>query len=174
MAGLIHIYEGDGKGKSTAAAGLTVRFAGNGGRVVFAQFLKKNNTSELKIFKMVDNIHVFLPEKTFGFSFRMTPEERAEAEAFYPGYLQAAFDKAVEVGAGLLILDECVDADRKGFLIHDELIRLLKEKPEDLEVVMTGRKPAQDLVDLADYVSKIEPRKHPFKDGIRARKGIEF
>ncbi|MDO4478435.1 MAG: cob(I)yrinic acid a,c-diamide adenosyltransferase [Lachnospiraceae bacterium] len=174
MKGLIHIYTGNGKGKSTAAAGLAIRFAGMGGKVVFAQFMKTNKTSEFKVMQEVDNIDFYLPDRSFGFSFKMTEEKKAEAAAYYPGYLKAAFDHAVAAKAGLLVLDEVINADRKGFLDHEALVQLLKDKPEDMEVVMTGRKPAEDLVALSDYVSSIEMVKHPYTEGVPARKGIEF
>ena len=85
--GLIHIYEGDGKGKTTAAVGLSVRFAGNGGRVIFTQFLKGNNSGELKVLEMMENIQLIRCEKSFGFTFQMTPEEKQDAAGYYTAHL---------------------------------------------------------------------------------------
>ena len=80
--GLIHIYEGEGKGKTTAAVGLAVRFAGTGGKVLFAQFLKKNNSGELKSLQEIRDVELMLCSRHFGFTFQMTPEEKQEAAAW--------------------------------------------------------------------------------------------
>lgn len=170
----MHIYTGDGKGKSTAAAGLAVRFAGSGGRVQFSQFLKGNNTSEFEVFRKADNIDLYLPEKTFGFTFNMTEEVRREAAAFYQDYLERAFERAGQRKAGLLVLDESIGADREGFFNHKRFLELLENRSPDMEVVLTGRNPSEDLIEMADYVSEIRMVKHPYTRGVNARRGIEY
>ena len=171
--GMIHIYEGDGKGKTTAAVGLSIRFAGNGGNVWFAQFLKRNNSGELNILEQIKNICLLRCEKSFGFTFRMTAEQRREAAAYYNDYLEKVLAGAVEQRTGLLVLDEVLDAYNSDMIHKETLLKFLKEKPEELEVVLTGRNPAEELLELADYVTYMEKRKHPYDKGIAARKGIE-
>lgn len=172
--GMIHIYEGDGKGKTTAATGLSVRFAGTGGKVVFTQFLKRNDSGELVILEQIENICLLRCEKSFGFTFRMTPEKKQEAAEYYNAHLKKVLAEAVEKQAGLLVLDEVLDAYNSDMISHEVLLKFLKEKPQEMEVVLTGRNPAEELLELADYVTFMEKRKHPYDKGIGARKGIEL
>lgn len=174
VTGLIHIYEGDGKGKTTAAVGLSVRFAGNGGKVVFTQFLKRNDSGELSVLEQIENICLLRCEKNFGFTFRMTPEEKQEAADYYNLHLTKVLTEAVERQAGLLVLDEVLDAYNSNMISHEVLLKFLNEKPREMEVVLTGRNPAIELLELADYVTFMEKRKHPYDKGIGARKGIEL
>lgn len=203
--GLIHIYTGDGKGKTTAAVGLAVRFAGNGGTVVFTQFLKGNNSSELSILEAMEHIRLIRCEKSFGFTFRMTEEEKKAASEYYSAHLtqviakaedlvqtlsghvkEKVSDKEVEETAEtlpekpqkqvsiLLILDEIIGAYNQNMVNRQELLTFLKNKPDAIEVVLTGRNPAPELLELADYVTVMEKQKHPYDKGIGARKGIEW
>lgn len=171
--GMIHIYEGNGKGKTTAAVGLSVRFAGNGGKVLFTQFLKRNDSGELAVLEQIENICLLRCEKSFGFTFRMTPEERTEASAYYNTHLEKTLAEAVKSQTGLLVLDEVLDAYNSDMIKHPVLLNFLREKPQEMEVVLTGRNPAEELLELADYVTYMEKRKHPYDRGVRARQGIE-
>lgn len=173
MQGLIHIYTGDGKGKTTTSVGLCIRFIGNGGTVLYAQFLKNDTSSELNILSQLEKV-TFVPSgQSFGFSFQMTPEQKEQARLHYTEYFTSVIRMLEGNHYGLLVLDEIIGADRLGFVPHDLLLDFLKNKPKELEVVMTGREPGEDLTELADYVSEIQCRKHPFQCGIPARKGIE-
>lgn len=177
--GLIHIYEGEGKGKTTAAVGLAVRFAGAGGHVLFTQFLKKNTSGELAVFEKVEAIQLLLCEKNFGFTFRMTPEEKREAVVCYSAHLHrvlaAARQMADQYPTGiLLVLDEVLAAYHQNMINRQELLDFLKEKPENLELVMTGRNPAPELLEFADYVTVMEKKKHPYDREIGARRGVEW
>ena len=171
--GLIHIYEGDGKGKTTACVGLSVRCAGSGRKVIFSQFMKDNKSSELNILKQIDNITVILCDKTFGFSFNMTPEQKKEAKEVFNEYLRKVTKEAVDTNADMLVMDELIATYNLDFVDHEFFIDFLKNKPEGLEVVMSGREPQKELVDLADYVSCVKKVKHPFEQGIPARVGVE-
>lgn len=172
--GMIHIYEGNGKGKTTAAVGLSVRFAGNGGKVLFTQFLKRNDSGELAMLEQIENICLLRCEKSFGFTFRMTSEEKAEASAYYNTHLEKTLAEAVKRQTGLLVLDEVLDAYNSDMINHELLLNFLKEKPQEMEIVLTGRNPAEELLELADYVTYMEKRKHPYDRGIGARAGIEL
>lgn len=170
----IHIYCGDGKGKTTAAVGLAVRAAGNGKKVVLTQFLKDGSSSELNILRELPQIKVLSCTKKFGFFWNMSEEQKAEAQKAYTELFEKAVHEAIDSHAFLLVMDEFVAAYNHGMIDREKALNFLKDKPEELEVVLTGREPAPELVELADYVSEIQKRKHPFDQGIPARKGIEL
>lgn len=172
MTGLIHIYCGDGKGKTSAAMGLALRAAGSGMKVLVLQFLKDGSSSEFASLSHVPGIEVVPQTRRFGFTWTMTPEEKGEAKAYYAGLLEDAFARG---GAfDLLVLDEALGAQNAGLLEEARLLALLGQKPAALEVVLTGRGPTRALLDAADYVTEMRKVKHPFDQGVAARKGIEY
>ncbi len=173
MSGLIHIYTGDGKGKTTAALGLAIRCAGYGDTVVYAQFLKSGTSSELNIIEKIDNIHIVRAEKSFGFLFHASEDVKKEAKSVYSKLLLDAISKAKELNCRMLVLDEIIATYNYGFVAPNTLLDFFKNKPESMEIVMTGREPDAKLIELADYVSEIRKIKHPYDKGIPARKGIE-
>lgn len=172
--GLIHIYCGDGKGKTTAAIGLAVRHAGSGGKVVVAQFLKDGTSSECRALAKLGNITMLAANPCSKFSFQMTEEEKQECSAAIGRTFAAATGFAVREGATLLVLDEVCAAISCGFLPEEEVLRFLDSKPEALEVVLTGRNPSEALQEQADYITEMVKRRHPFDKGVGARKGIEL
>lgn len=174
MRGCIHIYCGEGKGKTSAALGLAVRAAGRGRRVLVVRFLKSEDSGEVPVLRCIPGIEVVPCDRTFGFVFRMTGEQKEEAAAYYRERLENACREAVQGSYDVLVLDELMASCRYGMVDESDVIRFLREKPEKLEVVMTGRDPSEKLVELADYVSEIRMVKHPFTKGIPARKGIEY
>lgn len=170
---MIHIYCGDGKGKTTAALGLAVRCAGHGNKVLFVQFLKAWRTGELKSLELFPNIEVLRAKETAKFTFQMNEEEKAQVMQDHMVLFEAVKNKCVAEKIDLLILDEVVGACDRGVFDKEALIDFLKNKPQELEVVMTGRNPFAEMVELADYVSEICKRKHPKDRGIMARTGVE-
>ncbi len=172
--GLIHIYCGDGKGKTSAATGLAVRAAGCGKQVLFARFLKNEESGELEILDRIPEIHVIHLERSYGFYRTLTEEEQAEVRQMYEALWQDIVQKAETDVYDVLVMDEFMAAYNYGLIGHDAAFAFLREKPVRLEVVLTGRDPDEDLVELADYVSEIRKVKHPFDRGIRARRGIEY
>lgn len=172
MPGLVHIYCGDGKGKTTASVGLAVRAAGAGKRVLFIQFYKDGSSSEIGVLKSIPGITVRVCPTKYGFYKRMTPEQRAQAAADYTSLLRGALAEAEN--ADLLILDESISACNHGSIPEAELIGFLKNRHSGLEVVLTGRAPSPALQEQADYITCMTKEKHPFDRGIGARKGIEF
>ncbi len=170
--GLIHIYCGDGKGKTTAAVGLAVRAAGNGKRVLFTQFLKHGKTGEVELFKSIGAVDVLRSRGSTGFARAMNEDEKRQARTC----ATACFVEMVERAAayGLLVLDELCAAYRLGLIDRRLTLDFLTNKPAPLEVVLTGRDPAPELLKLADYISEIKKVRHPFDAGIKARKGIEL
>lgn len=171
--GLLHLYCGNGKGKTTAAVGLSVRCAGAGGRVVFAQFFKDGSSSELAVLERLPEVRVLVCRERFGFYKRMTEETRARAKAAYTELLLSAVAAARE-GAELLVLDEAVSALNHGMIPEEDLLAFLDRRPEGLEVVLTGREPPEALQQRADYITEMVKRRHPFDRGVAARKGVEF
>ena len=172
--GMIQIYCGDGKGKTTAATGLAVRAAGSGMKVLFARFLKNENSAELCVLDQIPGIEVIHLPKSYGFYNTQSEEEKAETKQMYGELWRYALDRAKNGACDMLVMDEFMAADHYGLVPHEEAIQFLKEKPEGLEVVLTGRNPTEDLIEAADYVSEIRKVKHPFDCGICARRGIEY
>lgn len=174
IAGCVHIYCGDGKGKTTAAIGLAVRAAGRGKKVLIARFLKTEDSGETAVFPLIPGICVKPCLKSFGFFSQMTREQKQEAEVYYGKLFDSTWEDAVNDAYDMLILDEIMAACNYGLVSKDRLEERVKNRPLRLEVVLTGREPWPEVVELADYVSEICKRKHPFDLGLRAREGIEW
>lgn len=174
MTGLIHVYEGDGKGKTTAAVGLAVRCAGSGRKVLFSQFLKSDTSNELKVLRKTENIEVYTKKNNLGFTFNMTDDEKLKAREFFTNHLKDIIHLVNEGKFDLLVMDEVIDAYNLDMVSHDILIEFLKNRPQNLEVVMTGRNPKDEITELADYLTHFQKVKHPFDKGLRARVGIEM
>ena len=172
-SGLVHLYCGDGKGKTTAAVGLAVRHSGRGGKVVFAQFLKDGTSGECRVLAKL-GVTVLAANPVGKFSFRMTEEEKAETAAALGRTFDAATGFAVRERATLLVLDEICAAVNCGFLPEKTLTEFLESRPDSLEVVLTGRDPSENLQVHADYITEMKKRRHPFDEGVAAREGIEF
>lgn len=173
--GLIHIYCGDGKGKTTAAMGLGMRAAGRNKKVLLTQFLKSNKTGELNsIEKLSEFFHVVKGVPAKKFVWNMNEEEKLEVKKEHTNRFREVTKKAIEEEYDLLILDEIIATINRDFIMLSEVIDFLKNKPTGLEVVMTGRNPKEELIELADYVSEIKAIKHPYNKGIKSRVGIEI
>ena len=172
MSGLIHLYCGDGKGKTTAALGLALRAAGAGKQVVFTQFFKDGSSSEIEPLAALPCVRVFHADTVRGFYRNMTPTQREQAGKDYTALFRQVTQAAQE--ADLLILDEIVSACNRGVVPEKLVTDFLREKPARLEVVLTGRNPSAALLELADYITEMRKLRHPFDRGIGARKGIEF
>lgn len=171
--GLVHIYCGDGKGKTTAGMGLCMRAAGCGCRVMLYQFMKNNRTNERKILEKAENVTIIDGLEEEKFSFQMTEEEKAERRIFYAQQLKEVTGRAAAEDYDVLFLDEVIYTIRAGLLDEQALLDFLDHKPEHLEVILTGQGPSEALTERADYVSEICMRKHPFQKGMPARDGIE-
>lgn len=171
QTGLVHLYCGDGKGKTTAAMGLAMRAAGHGLRVLIVQFLKSTPTGELEILKLLPQVKVLRSSEQLGFTFRMNEEQKHRAAVIQQQLFAGAKEQMQDTD--LLILDEVMAAINAGMLQTEQVAGLLRERPAGLEVVLTGRNPPPELIELADYISEIKKVKHPFDKGIAARDGIE-
>ncbi len=170
---MIHVYCGDGKGKTTAAVGLTVRHAGSGGRVLFVQFMKCTPTGEVTAMEQLPNITVLRNTVRHGFSFNMSDKERAAVTACHNGNLAVALEAARAHAYSLIVLDEVASAYALSLIDRDAVDRLIGIAGET-ELVLTGRDPAQSMLDAADYVTEMKLVKHPYTRGVQARKGVEY
>ena len=172
MAGLIHVYCGEGKGKTTAAVGLAVRASGAGKRVIFTQFFKDGSSSEIESLKQLPGIRTIHANTVKGFYHAMTREQREQARQDYTALFRQVTDAAKD--ADLLILDEIVSACNRGVVPEALVTDFLRSKPSELEVVLTGRDPSPALMELADYITEMRKLRHPFDRGVAARKGVEY
>ncbi len=170
--GLVHIYCGDGKGKTTCCVGLTIRAAGSGKKVLFYQFLKNNSSSERRILDSIPEITAVAGEEIEKFTFQMTEKELMDLHESNDAILEKLFEMAKDYD--MLVMDESVYAVDAHLLSEEKLIKCLEEKPYSLEVVMSGRNPSEALKAHANYVSEICKRKHPFDEGVSSRLGIEM
>lgn len=174
--GCIHLYCGDGKGKTTAAIGQAVRAAGRNYHVIIARFLKDDDSGEVEALKQMKRIQILPCEKSFGFTWHMTEEQKKEAREYYNQLLKQA-DLAISNCSSpviLLILDEICAAINHNLVNGESVAGLLDKWKDTVEIVLTGREPSQELIERADYISEIKKKKHPFDTGIGARKGIEY
>ena len=169
---MLHIYCGDGKGKTTCSMGLAVRAAGHGGKVVVAQFLKGCNSGERAILEQLPNVNCLPVPEVMKFVFTMTEEEKAATRAQMTDILHRAAEAARE--ADLLVLDELNGAITTGMVALQDVLDFLDNRPQQLEVVITGRDPAPELQERADYITEMTKIKHPFDKGLNARKGVEW
>ena len=176
--GLVQIYCGDGKGKTTAAIGAAVRAAGRGYRVLVARLLKTDDSGEVTGLSHVPGITVLPCGRNFGFSWNMTQSQRKAAALYYEHCFLTTWNMALGAGGeepyDMLVLDEAIGACNLGFVDEAGLIKALKEKPASLEVILTGRSPSEALQDQADYITEMIMRRHPYERGIGAREGIEY
>ena len=170
---MIHLYCGDGKGKTTAAMGLALRMAGRGRGVVIAQFLKGADSGERRALALLPQVTLLEVPQQVKFTFQMSPEER-EAECRRAlALLGQAEALAFESGCGLLVLDEACGAVETGLLPLSALLAALDRLPKKLEVALTGQNPAPELLERAHYVTEMKKIKHPYDAGRAARAGVE-
>ena len=170
--GLLILFTGDGKGKTTAALGTALRAAGHGKRTGIVQFIKGTWTyGELDALKRFDDL-IDLHVMGRGFTWKSEDLEKDKAIA-RQGWKQAT--EMIRSGNyDLVILDELTYLMTYGFVDSHEVLAALADKPADLHIIVTGRGASKDLVDLADMVTDMQAVKHPYRDGIIAQPGIEY
>jgi len=170
--GLIHIYTGNGKGKTTSACGLACRAAGHGLKVCWVYFHKEPEKWAYGEFITLKKLGVVI----YGFAkkhphFFKDIVPNAVCRECLDGL---DFIKGIWEKYDLLVLDEILISIRDGFLKEEEVVDTVNSKPAALELILTGRGTSQRLIEVADYVSEINEIKHPYKQGIEKRKGIEY
>jgi cob(I)alamin adenosyltransferase len=162
---MIHVYTGNGKGKTTAAFGLALRALGNGMKVFIVQFMKGGESGEVRAIKRFENVSILLS----GTGRFLPPAKEEDYEKAREG-LEAA-KEAIKT-YDMVILDEINVAVHFGLIEVEELLDIIRKA--ECEVVLTGRYADRRLIEVADYVTIFQELKHPYMKGVKARKGIEF
>ena len=171
--GLVHLYTGDGKGKTTAAIGLAIRAAGAGKKVVFTQFMKGRDTGELNSLSQIDNITIIRNEENLGW-FRRGDKEQAKAFTRLHNETLDKIEKLInDKACEVVIMDEITYPYNYGIIDKERLQKLILNKPGYLEMVLTGRNADAFFTDNADYITEMKKIRHPYDKGIPAREGIE-
>jgi cob(I)alamin adenosyltransferase len=170
--GLLIVHTGKGKGKSTAALGMVMRAIGHGFKIGIIQFVKgKWETGERVVLERFAD-QVTINTMGEGFTWETQDRQRDIAAA------RTAWDQAVSLIQNpdykMVLLDELNIVLRYDYLPLDEVLAVLREKPEDKHVIVTGRNAKDELLEIADLVTEMTMVKHPFRDGVKAQAGIEF
>ncbi len=169
---MIHVYTGEGKGKTTAAFGLAMRALGSGKKVVVVQFLKgRKDVGEYKLGNKLQGMEVHQfgrldfvdPLKPLPIDFELAQEG-----------LKFARKQMEENPPDLLILDEINVALKFGLLKLGDVLALMRKAPKSMELVLTGRYAPQEVIEKADLVTEMKEVSHPFAEGVPAREGVEF
>ncbi|MBS7623199.1 cob(I)yrinic acid a,c-diamide adenosyltransferase [Candidatus Bathyarchaeota archaeon] len=169
--GLVHVYTGDGKGKTTAALGLALRAAGHRKRVCMIMFLKgRYSYGERYSGKMIPGLEISAYGRRHLVKGKPATEDIKEARAAFEHAKRAV----AEGGYDIVILDELTHAINLGMIKLSEVKRLIEEKPRGVELVITGRDSPHELIEAADYVTEFVERKHPYRRGVGPRAGIEY
>jgi cob(I)alamin adenosyltransferase len=170
--GYTHIYTGDGKGKTSAALGLVFRAAGSGIRSIVIQFMKGLPTGEQESSRMLGGLVTI---EQYGSDRFCKPNDGLLEE--HRDFARRGYERARRAleseECPILVLDEIITAVKFGLLSNDDVIALIKNKPGDIELVLTGRGADKSLIKHADIVTEMREIKHYYKRGVAPRKGIE-
>lgn len=172
LAGLVQIFTGDGKGKTSAALGTVVRALGRGLRVCIVVFMKGDYPySEWKFLQDIPGVAI----ARFGFtSFtdpnNVKPEEKEQARKA----LDYAHEAMLSGEYDMVVMDEVNVASGWGLIEVDDVINMVQERPSSVELILTGRSADERLIDIADMVTECRKVKHPYDKGILARRGIDY
>ena len=169
QTGLVHLYYGDGKGKTTAAMGLALRALGSGKRVAVLQFLKGGQSGEILLLEQL-GAKLYRGKAGQKFVFQMNDAEKAETRALQNANLAAAMAEP----ADLLVLDEAGSAWELDMVDKALLQQAVLQRPAGQECVLTAHAAPQWMLDAADYVTEMKCIRHPYQKGIAARKGVEY
>lgn len=174
---MIHVYHGDGKGKTTAAMGLALRAVGRGWPVAVCQFLKDGTSGEVRMLASMPGVTVLHVTPPARFTASMNDEERAATRAEQDDNLRRVVGLVRAGEARLVVLDELAAALRAG-LVDEALVRealsLASGEQDGPELVVTGRRPPEFVKEAADYITEMRCERHPFEEGVTAREGVEY
>lgn len=171
--GYVHVYFGDGPGKTTAAMGLALRGSGQGLRVAVAQFLKDNSSGERRMLKKLPGITLLPAPASLPFTFAMTPAQKTEYHTFVHTLWEQILTLLQQEAIDLLILDEWGDACEQGWFSAEDADRLW-EAAGPAELVITTHGLPAFLLERADYLTEMKKLCHPYDHGLCARRGIEY
>jgi cob(I)alamin adenosyltransferase len=170
MRGYVHVYTGDGKGKTTAAIGLAIRAAGAGLRVYIAQFIKMGDYSEIKALKRFSDL-ITIEQYGLGRFLDKTPSK--EDIAIARKGLEMVRNVMASGKVNLVILEEANVAAKFGLFSVQEIVQMIVNKPKEIELVFTGRDASSQVIEVADLVTEMKMVKHYYDKGVQARVGIE-
>lgn len=173
MKNLLHVYTGDGKGKTTCAMGLATRMLGYEKPVLIIQFMKQPNSGELVSLKKL-GAHIYPAPAMAKFTYQMNEDELDKAADDMRKAIDAMIEKVHDIKPALTVLDEMAVALSYRLIPEDAGFRLIDAALTYGDVAVTGRGATEKLRAKAHYVSVISPEKHPYDEGIPARKGIEW
>jgi cob(I)alamin adenosyltransferase len=168
--GYIQVYTGDGKGKTTAALGLSLRAAGAGLKVYIGQFLKKGGYSELKALERFSDL---ITIEQFGTGDYIIGTPKPEDIAAGKKCLASLKDAMLSEKYDVIIMEEAGVAEKFGIIGADEVLDVIRQKPESVELIITGRGVSQAVMDAADLVTEMREVRHYYQKGVLSRKGIE-
>lgn len=184
---MIHLYEGNGRGKTSIAIGTAIRMIGSGKEVVFAQFMKGNETSEIQVLESFDSVTILRANRQFPFYKNMTEQDKEEITKCHNEILETILhkvetyrlelmeEKSMEQEPQcLIVLDEVTYPVQYGLLDVNLLEKIWKELPANIDLIMTGRGPSEEMKKVSNYWTELRLQKHPYEKGVVARRGIEF
>lgn len=176
LGGLVQIYTGNGKGKTTAAIGQGIRACGAGLKVLLFSFMK-NRSSEHNALQRLEpdfSFHI-VNRKTRGFYERLTPDEQAELKQDVRLAWELIAGIIDDSACDLLILDEIMAVLNYGLISTPEMLELIdKSKARHIDLILTGRNAPQEIIESAELITEMKEIKHPYKSGVKARRGIEY
>ena len=173
--GLILVHTGDGKGKTTAGLGLALRAWGSGLRVLILQFIKGGwKYGELEAIERLGQLDGRIEIRPLGLGLMRSDEDKEKHISAAAEALQESERMMVSGQYDLIIFDEINYAVKFGLISLDDVLALLDKKPDELHVLLTGRDARPELIERADLVTEMKLVKHPYQQGIKAQKGIEF
>lgn len=170
---MIQAYFGNGKGKTTAAIGLSVRCVGCDNKLLFVQFLKNNDSAEFKVLEGICGIDILYSDEHYEIYDNLNKER---TPALTKAYTKLLFDDTKNKAGSyqMVVLDEILDAVEYGYIDEDELIKLLSEIKEHSEIILTGHSLTERIANVSEYISEIKEISHPYTKGVLAREGIEY
>ena len=171
---MIHIYYGDGKGKTTAAVGLTARAAGSNMKVLFVQFLKTEFSGERHTLYHTENVTITSCPIELKFTYEMDEKERVQSAKIFKDMFDNAVTTALMERYDVVVLDEVFDVINHDMISEAEVYEFITNAPKSMEIIMTGHNPSARFLDIADYITEFKKIRHPYDRGITGRKGIEF
>lgn len=171
---MIHVYFGDGKGKTTAAVGIALRAAGSKMKVMFVQFLKTEFSGERNALSNIENVTLTSCPLEMKFTNEMDEHERQQASVMFRGLFERSVATALSERYDMVVLDEVFDVINEGMLSEADVFEFITNAPNSTEVIMTGHNPSERFIDVADYVTEFKKIKHPYDRGITGRIGVEF
>ena len=170
---MIQSYFGNGKGKTTAAIGAAIRCAGCNRKVLFVQFLKNKDSSELNVFEQIKNIDVLFATQRYTLYDNLRKDRTLLLSESYQKLLFEDVKHSIN-NYQMLILDEILDAVQFGYIDENELIKMISQLSLHMEIILTGHVLTDTIESVSDYISEIKERKHPYHKGMLPREGIEY